>query len=82
MKGNATTLDKGSRIEFPKGSRIARGECERGREGLVHIPMANAMGKALKNFRKEHGYDPNMDKLLFRGFYTTFDCIVEICEVP
>lgn len=82
MKGNAMMLEKDSRLEFPKRSRIARGESERGKEGLIYIPMANAMDNAVKNFRKEFGREPNMNKLLFRGFYTKFDCIVEICEVP
>lgn len=81
MEGFAKTLENGSQAEFPRGSKVATGRAER-RKDIVFTPLANALEDAVECFSTEFGRRPKMDKLLFRGFYTSFECIVEICEVP
>lgn len=81
MEGFAEILEKGSRVEFPRGSKIAQGRADR-RKDIVFTPLANALENAVEIFCAEFGRRPKMDRLLFRGFYTSFECIVEICEVP
>lgn len=68
-------------MEFPRGSKVTVGRAER-RATIIYTPLANALEQALESFTVEFGRRPEMDKLLFRGFYTKTECIVEICEVP
>lgn len=78
---SAEILENGSQVEFPRGSKVAQGRADR-RKGIMYTPLANALEEAVQNFTAEFGRDPKMDKVLFRGFYTSFECLVEICEVP
>ena len=78
---DAQILENNSRLEFPRGSKVAVGRADR-RQDIIYTPLANALEMAVESFSAEFGRRPKMDKILFRGFYTSFECIVEICEVP
>lgn len=73
---SAMILEAGSRTEFPKGSRIALGS--------VRDPsdMLGAFEAALVAFKEKFGRLPHRDRLMFRGSFTTRECVVEICETP
>ena len=86
VERTAYVLNKGSRTEFPKGGLFAVGKAtaHQHADGQNFSLRAGKMGialqRAIDNFREEFGRDPDFDKVLFRGGFTSFECIVEICE--
>jgi hypothetical protein len=44
--------------------------------------MLSAFEAAFVAFKEEFGRLPDREKLMFRGAFTTFECTVEICEIP
>jgi hypothetical protein len=47
---------------------------------LTVIPLGVALDRAIHAFTDIHGYEPDMDNVVFRGSFTDQECVIEICE--